>query len=634
MDGPDSTRREAEIKMTRIKTWIPWAALALAAAVVMGVPASRHSVLDFFGVATKAPEADVYYTCPMHPQIRMPQPGDCPICGMTLVEKKQGAEETADAVHVTPQQIQLTGVTVAPVERRDLARTIDAYGNIDYDETRLGVVSAWVGGRIDKLFVDFTGTTVQKGHALVSLYSPQLISSGNEYLIAIENLQKAQNGGSQQAEKAAAGLVESSRQRLLRWGLSEQQLDHIAQTKQVDDHITIQAPQGGTVIEKNAYEGMYVKEGDVLFRIADLSMVWLYADVYEGDIPFLYQKRPGDYWTCPMHPTVHESRAGSCPICGMELIRANDSIDVMITARALPGETFRGTIGFTDPFLDPRTRTVRVRVNIPNAGQSLKPNMYARARIMLPLHGILAVPENAVLQSGTRRIALVEEAPGRFRPQPLKLGRMWLDDPARANEERSNLVFEDKAQRYHEVLAGLEPGDRVVTSGNFLLGSESQLQGALTNMLARSDSATADSSSTPAGTALDNEPQLSGILDAYYVIGSSLTRDSIDGVVAAAEKIAGLAKNEAIRTAAEPLVHAPHKKDIEATREDYQALSNALIAYVSQHRGAMKKLPLKAYCPMADAFWLQADGELANPYMGSKMLYCGSFKSWDDAAGK
>jgi len=616
--------------------WIPWAAIVAVLAILMVVPATRQSLLNFFNLGTRTTEADAYYTCPMHPQIKLPQPGECPICGMTLVRKERGQEEETGVVAVTPQQVQLTGVTVAPIERRNLARTINAYGNIDYDETRLGVVSAWVGGRIDKLFVDFTGTTVQKGHALVSLYSPQLISTENEFLIAVESLRKAEQSGMPDAVKSAGALVESARQRLLRWGLSEQQLDHVAETKQVEDHITIHAPQGGTVIEKKAYEGMYVKEGDVLFRIADLATVWLFAEVYEDDIPFLYQNRPGDYWTCPMHPDVHQRTAGSCPRCGMELVRTNDSIDVMITARAVPGESFAGNIAFTDPFLDPSTRTVRVRVNIRNPEQRLKPNMYARAWIHLPLSDILAVPENAVLQSGTRRIVLVEESPGRFRPQPIRLGRMWLDDPSRAAAERRQLVFETDAVRYHEVLAGLQPGDRVVNSGNFLLGSESQLQGALAKMLAQT---AADSSAGEAARSVSydfmDEPDIADVLDAYYVIQERLTRDSIDTVDSQARRIVGAAESEAIRKAAEPLVHAVHKNDIAATRDDFHALSDVLIAYVAEHKKQMKSTPLKAYCPMADAFWLQKGGELVNPYMGSKMLHCGSFKSWEEAsAGK
>jgi len=196
-------------------------------------------------------------------------------------------------------------------------------------------------------------------------------------------------------------------------------------------------------------------------------------------------------------------------------------------------------------------------------------------------------------------------------------------------------VFENNALRYHEVLGGLQPGERVVTSGNFLLGSESQLQGALAKMLqeTNADSTTADTSAKVSYDFVD-EPRIEDVLDAYYVIQRRLTQDSIDSVNTMAERIVEGAKSDAIRQAAEALVHANHKNDIEVTRNDFHALSDVLIAYVAGHAGQMKKMPLKAYCPMADANWLQKGGELINPYMGSKMPYCGAFETWDEASAK
>ncbi len=474
---------------TRHMRWGAPLVIFIILAVLFAMPRSRHAILGFFELGAPKLEENVYYTCPMHPDVRLPQMGDCPICGMTLVKKIAAEEEEKpELVSVTTQQIQLTGVTIEPLEIRRLSKEIDTYGKIDYDETRLAVVSAWVGGRIDKLYVDFTGVTVNKGHPLVYLYSPDLISTGREFLLAMENLRKVKRSENTEAIKSAEALVHSSKQRLLRWGLSGKQIDTIAASGKVEDHILIYAPQGGTVIEKRTYEGMYVKEGDVLFRIADLSRVWLHADIYEDEIPFLYQKRPDDFYECIMHPEVTSSSPGRCYKCGMDLIRTNKSVKVEITTRAFPEEVFVGTISFTDPFLDPETRTVRIRVNIENPEQKLKPDMYARARIKLPVGEILAVPENGVIHSGKRKIVLVEEERGRFRPQPVRLGRMWLTDTAREEAELEKLVFERRAFRYHEVLAGLQEGDRVVTSGTFLLGSESQLQGALAKMIEMSES--------------------------------------------------------------------------------------------------------------------------------------------------
>jgi Cu(I)/Ag(I) efflux system membrane fusion protein len=618
-------------RMPRSKS-LAWIVVVVVAAVAIGgIPSTRHAVRDFFGLAAQTTDADSYYTCPMHPEIRLPQMGDCPICGMSLVKKTRGEEIQTGTISVTTQQIQLAGVTTEPVRRRELSRQITAFGKVDYDETRLAVVSAWVGGRIDKLYVDFTGVTVDKGHPLVKLYSPDLISTQNEYLLAIDNLENLRAGGHEDAIHSAEDMVHSARQRLLRWGLSEEQLERVEQTRTVEDHVTIYAPLGGTVIQKNAYEGMYVREGDVLFRLADLSTVWVDVEVYEDDIPFLYQKRAGDYYRCPMHHQVTSTKPGTCRICGMELVRVNDSVVVNIQARAFPGEEFQGVISFTDPFLDPETRTVRIRVDVDNSDQKLKPNMYARANIHLPVGDLLAVPENAVILSGSRNIVLVEEGPGRFRPQPVRLGRMWLDDGQRANEERSSLVFKQESLRYHEVLAGLREGEVVVTSGNFLLGSESQLQGALSKMLG---SESGEAGEEPADSLADHhfarEERLDKILNAYYAIGKALTRDETDGIPAQAGKIVDAAANELIRKAAEPLRRAHDKKDIEAARDDFHALSDALIAYVGSRKSQMEHLPLLAYCPMKDANWLQAanSDELLNPYYGSKMLYCGSFKTW------
>jgi Cu(I)/Ag(I) efflux system membrane fusion protein len=474
------------VKSDKLGRALSIGAVAIVVAVVALIPASRRAALDFVGLTEETTQADVYYTCPMHPDIRLPQMGDCPICGMSLVEKREkrvGEDEDTGVVSVTARQVQLTGISVESVGVRNLSREIAAFGKIDYDETRLAVVSAWVAGRIDELHVNFTGVTVGKGHPLVWLYSPDLISTQNEFLLAVDNLTKVRAGGYPRAIKNAEELVESSRRRLTRWGLSAEQLDELARTRDIEDHVMINAPQGGTVIQKVAYEGMYVKEGDVLFRVADLSTVWLDAQVYEDDIPLLLEHRAGDYYECPMHPDQVSDTPTTCSVCGMDLVRTNDEVKVNISVRAFPGEEFEGKIAFTDPFLDPETRTVGVRVNITNPDVKLKPNMYARARIHLPTVRTLAVPENAVIQTGSRNIVLVEESPGRFRPQPVRLGRMWLDDSEGMADEARTLVFKKEALRYHEVLAGLETGENVVVSGNFLLGSESQLQGALAKMM-------------------------------------------------------------------------------------------------------------------------------------------------------
>ncbi len=599
-------------------------------AVVFIIPSTRQALLGFLNLTHEQAEEGVFYTCPMHPDIRLPQPGECPICGMTLVKKTAGEDEQSGRITVTAQQVQLAGVTVEPLKRREMVKEIDTYGKIDYDETKLGIVSAWVGGRIDKLYVNFTGVTVNKDHPLASVYSPELISTEKEYLLAVNNLRKVEKSSMSAAIKDARDLVNSSRQRLLWWGLGEKQIERIKKSGQVEDHITIFAPIGGTVIKKHAYEGMYVKEGTELFHIADLSRVWLYADIYEDEIPFLYQEREGDYFECPMHPEVQHDSPGSCHKCGMDLMRTNKSIKVEITTRAFPGEIFEGSISFTDPFLNPETRTVRVRVNINNPGLRLKPDMFARAQIHLPLGEILAVPENAVIHSGKRKIVLVEEEEGKFRPQPAKLGRLWLNDAEKEHAEIEKLSFKRQSSRFHEILDGLEEGERVVTSGNFLIGSESQLQGALAKMIEeteKSDKASEDADEVSYD--FTREKSIEQILNAYYGIQTALAADKTEGIPGFAGIIIEKAASKSIKDAAGPLSQEPNN-NIKKTRGDFEELSDVLIAYLSKNRAGQKKLPNRFYCPMKNAEWLQAADQKANPYYGSMMLKCGELVSWDE----
>lgn len=602
------------------------------AAVIYVVPPLRHSVEGIFGGhAEETGSEDFYYTCPMHPDIRLAQPGDCPICGMSLVKKAAGAgEEDRTSIRVTPTQVQLTGVRTETVQTRGLVKEIDTYGKIDYDERGLAYVAAWIDGRIDTLFVDFTGVKVQKGHAMVSLYSPKLVSGQQEYLLAADGLRQAEASGSPTAISRARDTKESARQRLLYWGVTARQVDDLERTRRVKDHLTIHAPIGGTVIHKNAFEGMYVKEGDRLFRIADLSKLWLYAEIYEDEIPYLYRERPGDYYECPMHPDQRSDQPKDCPVCDMPMIRANPNVEVEITTRALPGEDFRGTISFTDPFLNPQTRTMRVRVNVDNQDGFLRPEMFARARINLDAGEVLAVPENAVIHSGKRALVLVDEGRGQFRPQPVQLGRLWLVDPEYMEREDEDLVFSAGAIRYHEIVRGLERGEKVVTSGNFLLGSESKLQGALTKMVEETEAGWSRQDSLTAGldakkaTLGEKEPDITKILDAYYAIRAKLASDTEDDVAKLAAAIAGIARNTGLADPAQALKTAAGGGDIEATRKALKPLSENLIDYVRLHGKPDDRDAVAYYCPMYDASWMQADRDMGNPYYGSSMLKCGN----------
>ncbi len=628
-----------------------------------------------------------YYTCPMHPQIRLPAPGECPICGMTLV-KKSGADDgrAPGTIFLTDRQQQLAGVRRGKISLRELHQEVDTFGRIDYDERRISYVSSWVGGRVDKLLVDFTGVTVQKGHPLVWLYSPELITAQREYLVARQSL--SASGGSSVSNTSR--LVDGTRQKLLWWGLTEQQVTALERTGEVGSHITIHAPMGGTVIHKNVFEGQYVKPEQDLLRIVDLSHVWLYADLYEQQIAPVLQKRHSDYWTCPMHPKVRKSTAGICPQCSMPLLRTNPDIHLEITTQAYPGEVFTGRIAFIDPFLQPSTRTVRLRANIENPHLKLRPEMYARTRIKIEVGELLSVPESAVIRTGKRDMVLIDEGDGTYRPAAVELGLQWLKTSA--EPKASDLPFSRSPVRFHEILGGVKAGDTVITSAGFLIGSEAQLQGAFEKMAEESEEMTraregatgegmsggdhagshssmAGSGSSHSGTHSSSpaaKPEelkeftgpysqnLSRAIEYVTTLAELLASDKLkgetedSGVQAVSGRLAASAREalealspadgspegieaergriEALIGAADSLNSVAEAGQIKEIRTAFKAAAKAAVDLMRTEAGsrlASESGVVLKRCPMAPGVWPQKGAATRNPYYGSKMLKCG-----------
>ena len=420
----------------------------------------------------KSKAEEYEYFCPMHPQVIQDTPGNCPICGMVLSRRKKikvGEAEGAitpaiQMVQLSPDKIKAIGVKTVEVRMRPLVKEIRTVGRITYDERLLTCVSAWVPGRIDKLFVDFTGIEVKKGAPLVWLYSPALYSAQQEYLLALETREKVKDSPIKEAVEGAQALVLAAKERLLLWGITQEQIKELEREKKAQTHMTIYSPAGGTVIEKKAIEGMYVKEGTEIYTIAPLDALWMLAGIYEYEMGWLS--------------------------LGQE---------VVITSAAYPGETFRGTISFIDPFLDESTRSVKVRVDVPNPEGKLKPDMFVNAVLRIPLRAktnfeaveaeytcpmhpavtsaepgrcpecgmnlvekeaspagkVLTIPKSAVLDTGLRQIVYVEEGQGTFVRREVKLGQ--------------------EAQGYFKVLSGLSRGEWVVASGAFLIDAEAEL---------------------------------------------------------------------------------------------------------------------------------------------------------------
>ena len=433
----------------------------------------------------------LYYTCGMHPSVRV-TPEDyekgnskCPICNMDLVpvyketpEEKKGEEfmdheKMAPELKLSPRAQALAGVKTEEIQYRSLFKDIYTVGQVDYDERTVASVSAWIPGRIDRLFVDFTGERVRKGDPLVWIYSPKLLTTQEEYLLALETFERVKQSPNDETRTGAESLVESSRKRLLLWGINEKRIERLEQRKEASTHMTIYAPAEGTVIHKSVLEGKYVKEGEHLYQIADLSSLWIKADIYEYE---------------------------------MGLIKKGQN--VKITSPAFPGEDFEGKISFIDPYLNPKTRTVKVRVGLSNPRLKLKPGMYVNASISSHVHdgirapakvmyvcpmcpevlsekpgdcpecgmslvqkakapsgAVLAVPKSAVLDTGVRKIVYVEKEKGTYALKEIEVG---LDAVAMVNGQR---------EKFYAVKAGLSEGLKIVTQANFLIDSQSQITG-------------------------------------------------------------------------------------------------------------------------------------------------------------
>ncbi|MBI5124893.1 MAG: efflux RND transporter periplasmic adaptor subunit, partial [Planctomycetes bacterium] len=360
-------------------------------------------------------------------------------------------------VQFSPWQIKLAGIKKEPAAYRSLTKEIYTVGRLTYDERKLAYATARIMGRVDKLFVDFTGIEVEQGAPLVWIYSPDLVSTQKEYLLALETVERMEESTTPEVVKGAESLLRASRERLLLWGVTEEQVEELTRTREVKTHMTVHSPITGTVIKKDVLVGQYVMEGAQMYTIADLSNLWMMADVYEFE---------------------------------MSLVRLGQKVE--ITSPTYPGQAFVGMVSFIDPFLNEQTRSVKVRVDVPNPELKLKPLMFVNATIKIPLEaggmgvtyycpthpevvsdkpgvcekcsgmplvekpqGVLAIPRSAVLDTGLRKIVYVEKEENLFVAREIKTG------------------FD--AEGYVQVLEGLREGERVASAGAFLIDAETKL---------------------------------------------------------------------------------------------------------------------------------------------------------------
>jgi Cu(I)/Ag(I) efflux system membrane fusion protein len=432
------------------------------------------------GTANNA-AGEQWYTCSMHPDVRMPNPDDlCPICNMALIPVGSDPSATLGPreVSLTPEAAALINVETIPAQRRFLQRPVRMVGKIAVDETRLSHITAYIPGRLDRLFVDYTGITVRKGDHLAEIYSPELLVSQQELILAQQNVDAMTDSTADAVRRTNNILLKTAKDKLRLLGLTGEQIDRIASSGEPTDHITLYSPADGVVTERAVSEGSYVKEGERLYTVADLSRVWLMLDAYESDLAWLRYGQP-----------------------------------VSFTVEPFGDETFTGTVAFISPVLDEQTRTVRVRVNVENPDGRLRPGMFARGEVdaQIAKGGKVVAPELAGKWISPMHPEIVKDGPGKcdICGMPLVRVEELGYEPLRAGEVEAPLVVPDSAvlrtgERgvvyvqtgtkdepkfegrvvqlgpsggdYQIVTEGLSEGEQVAVRGNFMIDSALQIQ--------------------------------------------------------------------------------------------------------------------------------------------------------------
>ena len=415
------------------KIVIPIVLLAILGFTIGGYLAGRHSHDFPPDTATVSENEEAHqWTCSMHPFIIRDEPGLCPICGMDLVPVQKGAGGGESAgVTIDPATSQNMGVRIAPVMRQDIARSIKTVGVVTADESRQSSINSKVEGWIEKLYVDQTGKPVRKGAPLLEIYSPDLVSAQQEYLLALRNSERLADNSYPEIADGAQRLRDAARTRLKYWDISDKQISTLEQSGEPRKTLTLYSPSNGIVMMKNALPGMRVMPGEELLQITDLSKIWVDAQLYEYQLP---------------------------------AVQVGQSAEIILPYSI--GTVLRGKIAYIYPTLSGETRTARARIELPNPGLELKPEMYVDVRIAAAQQAAaLVIPTEAILDSGEQQTVFVALGEGRFEPRIVRSG---------VKDDSGNV----------EILEGLQEGEQVVISAQFMLDSESRLREALQKMSA------------------------------------------------------------------------------------------------------------------------------------------------------
>ncbi len=540
-----------------------------------------------------------YWQAPMDPMYIRDKPGKSPM-GMDLIPvyEDEGEETDKGTIKIDPVVVQNLGVRTTEASKGALHATIRTIGHITYDETRVVHIHTKVSGWVEKLFVDTTGEEVRKGQDLLTLYSPELVSTQEEYLQALNYKKKTRGSKFEDVVKGANTLIESTKRRLLLMDIDPEQIEELEKRGQVQKDMLLRSPSTGIVVNKHVLEGMKVTSGMKLYTIADLSHVWILASVYEYEIPFL---------------RVGQEAEMSLPYD--------------------PGTTYKGHITFIYPYLSAKTRTVQVRMEFENPELKLKPNMYADIVIKTKVSDeAILIPSEAVIRTGTRNVVITSLGKGKFLPKEVIPG--------------------PEGEGFVQILSGLEEGEIIVTSGQFLIDSESNLREAINKMLEAKKTAAQEKESTHdkhAGMQIKKKIQkidvelseeqkdlISLLIESNLRIHRALVSESVSVVPAEARTVTDIIgklkasdKEGHLREITSPIENSLDNlssEDIEKIKDSFAAFSAVLVDYMKETGKEDARLSdIRLYvCPMNKEHWLQKEADIQNPYLGKDMLICGT----------
>lgn len=539
------------------------------------------------------------WTCSMHPQIRQPEAGDCPICGMDLIPlTNENEEEVSEfAVRMSPTAMQLADIQTEIVGKMKPIKTISLNGKVQPDERQIFTQSTHIEGRIENLKVNFTGEYISKGTQIATIYSPKLLTAQQELFEA------------QKIKDTQPALFNAAKEKLKSWKLTENQINQLLETGTTREEFPLLADVSGYVIEKMVNLGDYVRQGEGLYRVANLSQVWVLFDIYESELAWIQK---GD--------------------------KVNYSIE------SLPSQNFEGTISFIDPFIDPKTRVAKARVVVSNPNQKLKPEMFVSGEVEADLFSNnnstkktensekIIIPKSSVMWTGERSVVYIKQESEKgidFVMREVKLG-LALGD---------SYIIEE----------GLKEGEEIAINGTFSIDAAAQLAGKPSMMNAKEEEKTETTTESKENknpikkTAISAaaKKSLQPLYDAYFELKNALVKDDLKTAKKASEKMKSslnkinmslfgadshnlyMTYNSNLK---QELQHLPHVEKIENARQKFQAISETMVA-MSQSFEPLENIIYVQFCPMADnnkgANWISLDKDIKNPYFGKSMLTCG-----------